>query len=85
MKKNRELVDRFRKIQFDAYNEQIEKGNISEDTKEKMQNLGIILAANMDVSNYIQAEAKFAVLWEDMIKILHDSVGLDLNLKNDNQ
>lgn len=83
--KNKELVDKLRKIQFEAYNEQIEKGDISQETKEKMQNLGAILSANIDVSNYIHAESKFAVLWEDIIKILHDSVGLDLTLKNDNQ
>lgn len=82
---NKKIVDDFRKLQLEAYNEQMTKGELSKEIKDKMQSLGAILSSNADVANYLQSEAKFAVLWEDIIKILHEAVGLDLTFGNDNK
>ncbi|MEW8955206.1 YlbF family regulator [Clostridium sp.] len=82
---NKKMVDDFRKLQLEAYNEQMTKGQLSKEITDKMQGLGAILSSNVEVSNYLQSEAKFAVLWEDIIKILHEAIGLDLTFENDNK
>lgn len=77
-KKSKKMLDDFRKIQFEAYSEQMKEGKISDGTMEKIQNLSNILSFNSQLSKYLQAEAKFSVLWEEILNILNEAVGLDL-------
>lgn len=73
----KKIIEDFRKIQFEAYTEQVEKGNVSEETMEKLKNIGSIISADSEVSNYFQAEARFGVLWEDIMNILNKAVDID--------
>ncbi|SMC21502.1 Cell fate regulator YlbF, YheA/YmcA/DUF963 family (controls sporulation, competence, biofilm development) [Clostridium acidisoli DSM 12555] len=73
------IIEDFRKIQFEAYNEQMEKKQLSEDTKKKFENISNIISMNQDVAQFLTAEQKFSIIWQDIIKILTDSIGLDLN------
>ncbi|SHE89524.1 YlbF family regulator [Clostridium fallax] len=75
---NKKIVEDFRKVQIEAYSEQMSKGVISEETKQKMQNLGAVAMTNPDVANYLQSEARFAVIWEDLLKILNDAIGVNV-------
>ncbi|EDS77242.1 YlbF family regulator [Clostridium massiliodielmoense] len=75
---SKKMVEDFRKVQLQAYSEQMEKGEASKETVEKLENIGKVISMDMDVSNYMQAEVKFGVLWEDMIKILGKAVDDDL-------
>ena len=74
------MLKDFRKLQFEAYSEQMAKGEISKATKEKLESLGSVVSINPDVSKYLNAEAKFGVIWEDIMKILSDAIGVDMNL-----
>lgn len=76
---NKKMLDDFRKLQIEAYSEQMQKGKLTKETTEKLQNLGSIISMNPEVSSYLQKEQKFAVIWEDIMKILNDAIDVDLN------
>lgn len=80
----KKMVEDFRKVQFEAYSEQMQTGKISDSTKEKMQNVANVVMLNPEVSAYIQAEAKFAVIWEDLLKILNEAIGVNIIAPNGN-
>lgn len=73
----KKMIEDFRKLQFEAYNEQVSTGKISEDTDKKIRELAAVISINADVNKYLQAEARFAIVWEDIMKILNDAVGID--------
>ncbi|MBL4931991.1 YlbF family regulator [Clostridium paridis] len=74
----KKMVEDFRRIQFEAYSEQVQTGKISKETEEKMQNLGGAIMLNPQVSSYISAEAAFAQMWDDILKILNDAIGVNI-------
>ena len=75
------MLEDFRKIQMAAYNEQMQKGEVSKDTKKEFEKFGVLMGANPDLSSYIMIEQKFSVMWEEIMKILNDAIGLDLTFK----
>lgn len=77
---NQKMLEDFRKIQIEAYTEQMQKGKMSKETTEKLQNLASVISLNPDVSSYLQAEQRFGVVWEDIMKILNEAIGVDLTL-----
>jgi len=76
---NAKILDDFRKLQFEAYSQQMQTGSILEETKEKLNNIGSIIAANPTVSEYLQAEQRFSVMWDDVLKILNNAIGIDFS------
>ena len=72
------MLDDFRKIQIAAYTESVENGKVTDDTTEKMQTFASIIKANPDINEYLQAEVRFSILFEDMMKIINDAVGVDV-------
>ena len=80
----KKMVEDFRRVQFEAYSEQMQTGKISDDTKVKMQNVANVVMLNQEVSAYIQSEAKFAVIWEDLLKILNEAIGVNIIAPNGN-
>jgi len=83
--KNKIMLEDFRKIQIEAYTDQMKNGKMSPELTEKLQNLASIISLNPDVSRYLQAEQRFGIIWEDIIKILNDAVGVDLTFGMDNR
>lgn len=71
---NKKMVEDFRKIQLKAYSEQMEKGEASKEVMDELQKVGSVMAMEPEVSEYMQSEVKFGVLWEDIIKILGEAV-----------
>jgi len=76
---NVKMLDDFRKLQFEAYSQQMQTGNISDEIKEKLNNIGSIISMNPSVSEYLQAEQRFSVMWDDVLKILNDAIGIDFS------
>lgn len=74
---NRKMLDDFRKLQFEAYSEQMQTGNLSDEIKEKLNNIGLIISTNPSVTEYLQAEQRFSVMWDDVLKILNEAIGVD--------
>lgn len=75
---NKKMLNDFRKLQYEAYSEQMNHGKLSKEMEEKLNNLGSIISMNPEVSSYLQAEARFGVIWEDIMKILNEAVNIDL-------
>jgi cell fate (sporulation/competence/biofilm development) regulator YlbF (YheA/YmcA/DUF963 family) len=75
---NKKMLEDFRKIQIEAYTEKVQTGKMSKELTEKLQNLASVISLNPDVSAYLQAEQRFGVIWEDIMKILNEAVGIDL-------
>jgi cell fate (sporulation/competence/biofilm development) regulator YlbF (YheA/YmcA/DUF963 family) len=73
----RKMIDDFRRIQIEAYTQQMQKGSISEETQEKLRNMGSVISMNPLVSEYLQAEQRFSIMWDDVLKILNDGIGID--------
>ncbi|CAB1243395.1 YlbF family regulator [Clostridium sp. WLY-B-L2] len=77
------ILSDFRKIQVEAYSQQVQNGKISEEIMEKFKNMGSVISANPPVNEYIQAEQKFSVMWQDILKILNDAIGVDFSFGKD--
>ena len=78
---NKKMLDDFRKVQIEAYSEQAQNGKLSKELEEKLQNLYSIVSMNPDVKDYLLAEQKFGVVWEDIMKILNDAINIDLTFE----
>lgn len=74
---NKKMLDDFRKLQIEAYSQQMQNGKVSDEITGKLKNLGPVISSNPSVSNYIQAEQRFSVVWNDVLKILNDAIGID--------
>lgn len=71
------MIKNFREVQMQAYSEHMKNGKVSEETEKKVQSLAAVISMNSDVASYLQAEGKFAIIWEDIIKILNDAIGIN--------
>lgn len=77
---SKKMLEDFRKIQIEAYSEQMNTGKVSKELTEKLQNLASVISLNPDVAAYLQAEQRFGVIWEDIMKTFNDAIGVDLTL-----
>jgi cell fate (sporulation/competence/biofilm development) regulator YlbF (YheA/YmcA/DUF963 family) len=46
---------------------------------EKFKDMGNVISANPPVDEYIQAEQKFSVMWQNILKMLNDAIGVDFS------
>lgn len=76
---NTKILDDFRKIQFEAYSEQMQTGSISDEIKAKLNSIGSIIAGNPAVNEYLQAEQRFSVMWDNVLKTLNEAIGIDFS------
>ncbi len=76
---NKNVLDDFRNIQMDAYSEQMKAGKVSDETIKKFNDIGTIISSNESVNQYIQSEQKFTVMWQKILKILNDAIGIDFS------
>ena len=76
--KIKKMVENFRKIQFQAYSEQVQTGIVSPETQEQMRKFGELMTSNPEVSNYISSEASFAAIWDGILKTLNDAIGVNI-------
>lgn len=74
----RDLVEEFRSTQFAAYSEQVQSGQVSIEIRSKMEKVGTEIMKNKEVSEYINSEAQFVTIWQEVLKILNDAIGVEV-------
>lgn len=78
---NKNMVKDFRKLQYEAYSEQVKNGELSKNMEDKLNKIGTVISMNPDVSAYLQAESRFAMIWEDIMKALNEAVNVDIGFE----
>ncbi len=72
------MLEDFREIQIAAYHESVKDGKVSQETTEKMQSFASVIQSNPEINDYLQAEMRFSMLFEDMMKSINEAVGVDV-------
>ncbi len=73
---DKKIIEDFRKLQIEAYNEQMEKGYLSDEMKRKLQDLHVLASKNAKVNEYLMSEERFGIVWADIMKILSQAVDI---------
>lgn len=74
---NKRMVEDFRKKQMELYNIQMQGMVPSKEQMDSLTNLWNVIGLNSDIRGLMESEMKFSRLWEDIMKILNDAVGLN--------
>lgn len=74
----KKMIEDFRTIQFQAYQDKTAQGEVSEDTKKRLQDLVAIIQLNPEIMEYLDVEQKFSILFDDIMKILNEAIGIDI-------
>lgn len=74
----RKMVEDFRQIQYEAYTEKVSGKEVSEETRKKLENIANIIQLNPEVMEFIETEQKFSILFDDIMKILNEAIGIDI-------
>lgn len=74
----RKMVEDFRQIQYQAYNEKVTNDQVSEETQKKMENLVGIISLNPEIMEFLDIEQKFSILFDDIMKTLNEAIGIDI-------
>ncbi len=72
------ILEDFRQVQIAAYHESVEQGKVSEETTQRMQSFATVIQTTPEINDYLQAEIKFSMLFEDMMKSINEAVGVDV-------
>ncbi|HLV09084.1 MAG TPA: YlbF family regulator [Halanaerobiales bacterium] len=76
--KNRDMLLDFRKEQFKIQAKQISGQEVSEEDKEKLNNLRQIIELNPDIKKYLETEYRVGVLLDDLQKIVFGELEIGL-------
>ena len=74
----KKMIEDFRKIQFEAYQDKTTNGEVSEETKQRLQDLVAIIQLNPEIMDFLDIEQKFSILFDDIMKILNEAIGIDI-------
>ena len=77
--KNRMLLAEYKKLQLEAQAAYISGGAPSDETMDKLKQLGGLLSFNSDMTAYFAAEYKFQTMVGDVYRIISDACGLGLD------
>ena len=77
--KTRMLIGDYKKLQLEAQAAYLSGSTPSEETMEKIKQLGGLLAFNKDVAEYLAAEYRLQTIVGDVYKIIGDACGLALD------
>lgn len=77
---NRKIVEDLRKKEFEVYSKQMQGMQVSKEEMDAIANLYSIIQHNTEIREYLEAERRFSILWQDIIKILGDAVDIDFNV-----
>ena len=77
---NKALLDEYKRLQFHAQARMASGEQPDETELQRMNQLGVLLQFNPDVSEYLLAEFKFQRMLSDIFKILGSVAGIDLDM-----
>ncbi|MBR2541052.1 MAG: YlbF family regulator [Mogibacterium sp.] len=70
------MLGEFQKLQIELQTAQMTGSQPSADTIQRMQSLGTMLATKPLAARFMQTEAAFSVMMNDVFKIIGEAVGL---------
>lgn len=70
------MLGEFQKLQIELQTAQMTGSQPSADTMQRMQSLGTMLATKPLAARFMQTEAAFSVMMNDVFKIIGEAVGL---------
>lgn len=73
---NKKMVEDFRRKQMELYTIQMQGMEPSKEQMDSITNLWNVIGLNPEIRSFMESEMKFSRLWEDIMKILNDAVGL---------
>ncbi|MDF2675133.1 MAG: QueT transporter family protein [Clostridiales bacterium] len=73
---NKRMVEDFRRKQMELYTIQMQGMEPSKGQIDSLTNLWNVISVNPEIRGFMESEMKFSKLWEDIMKILNDVVGL---------
>ncbi|CDF58246.1 YlbF family regulator [Thermobrachium celere] len=76
---NKKIVEDLRKKELEVYSKQLQGIQVSKEELDAINNLYSIIQFNNDIRQYLEAERRFSILWQDIIKILGDAIEIDFN------
>lgn len=74
----KKMIQDFRNIQFEAYKDKMDKDEITEETKKKMENLVSVIQLNPEVSEFLMKEQEFSILFDGIMKSINEAIGIDI-------
>lgn len=73
---NKKIVDDIRRLQFQMYSIQMQGKELPKDQVDAFNNLMNIVSMNTEIREFIECEMKFQRLFQEVIKIIEDAVGI---------
>ena len=77
---NKALLDEYKKLQFRMQTKMAAGESMAQDDMQRLQQIGMVLQFNPDVSAFLMAEFRFQRMLTDIFKILADVAGVDLDM-----
>lgn len=74
----KKMIEDFRRMQVEMYQEKVSKGDVTEETRKKLEQFATVLQMNPDVSNFLIAEQKFSIIFDDIMKIINEAIGIEI-------
>lgn len=76
---NKKIIEDLRKKEFEVYSKQLQGVQITKEEMEAINNLYGIVQHNSVIREYLEAERRFSIMWQDIIRILGEAVDIDFN------
>lgn len=76
---NKKIIEDLRKKEFEVYSKQLQGIQITKEEMEAINNLYGIVQHNSVIREYLEAERRFSIMWQDIIRILGEAVDIDFN------
>lgn len=73
----KKMIDDLRQKQIELYTMQMQGMQISQEQMGSLNNLGSVVSMNPEARAFLEAEFKFSKLYDDIMKIIGEAVGLN--------
>lgn len=73
---NKQMVEDFRRKQMELYTIQMQGMEPGKEQMDSITSLWNVIGMNPEIRSFMEAELKFSRLWEDIMKILNEAIGL---------